>query len=142
MYGSINAAGLRALPTGGSPLPRRPWLRPGTPPGTVSRFYYVPLPSSRQCTNPPGGNRRWHDCRPHPACWPRRRGGTEAVLHMVDYAFHEDTWSADLETVLKRIHSQWTPQVRQRMNDLYGEALNAFLSYAGIEPHDTGLQGN
>ncbi|MBR7833278.1 hypothetical protein KDL01_08375 [Actinospica durhamensis] len=62
-----------------------------------------------------------------------RRGGTEAVLHMVDYAFHEDTWSADLETVLRRIHSQWTPEVRARMNDLYGEALGAFLSYAGIE---------
>jgi hypothetical protein len=63
-----------------------------------------------------------------------RRGGTEAVLHMVDYAFHEDTWSADLETVLRRIHAQWPPQVRARMNSLYGEALGAFLSYAGIEP--------
>lgn len=70
-----------------------------------------------------------------------RRGGTEAVLHMVDYAFHEDTWNADLETVLRRIHSQWTPQVRQRMNELYGEALNAFLSYAGIEPHEPGFPG-
>lgn len=65
-----------------------------------------------------------------------RRGGTEAVLHMVDYAFHEDTWSADLETVLRRIHAQWTPEVRRHMNDLYGEALGAFLSYAGIDPRD------
>lgn len=63
-----------------------------------------------------------------------RRGGTEAVLHLVDYAFHEDTWSSDLETVLRRIHEQWPPAVKRQMNDLYGEALNAFLSYAGIDP--------
>lgn len=69
-----------------------------------------------------------------------RRGGTEAVLHMVDYAFHEDTWSADLETVLRRIHAQWPPQVRTRMNSLYGEALGAFLSYAGIEPDEPPAQ--
>ena len=71
-----------------------------------------------------------------------RRGGTEAVLHMVDYAFHEDTWSADLETVLRRIHAQWTPEVRRHMNDLYGEALGAFLSYAGIEAHDAAHPGS
>ncbi len=53
---------------------------------------------------------------------------TEAVLHMVDYAFHEDTWSADLDTILRRILRKWPPEVRAQMNALYGEALNAFLS--------------
>lgn len=71
-----------------------------------------------------------------------RRGRTEAVLHMVDYAFHEDTWSADLETVLRRIHAQWPPEVRRHMNELYGEALGAFLSYAGIESHDAAHPGS
>jgi hypothetical protein len=74
-----------------------------------------------------------------------RRGGTEAVLHMVDYAFHEDTWAADFETVLRRIHAKWPPDVRAQMNNLYGEALKAFLSYAGIdpdEPADPGIGWN
>ncbi|WP_046469455.1 DEAD/DEAH box helicase family protein [Allosalinactinospora lopnorensis] len=61
-----------------------------------------------------------------------RRGGTEAILHLVDYAFHEDTWSSDLETILGRISEQWTSEVREQMNGLYGQALDAFLSYAGL----------
>lgn len=63
-----------------------------------------------------------------------RRGGTSMGLHLVDYAFQDDTWSSDLVTVIKRLHSRWPTEVRQRMNDLYGEALGAFLSYAGIDP--------
>jgi hypothetical protein len=66
-----------------------------------------------------------------------RRGGTNAVLHMVDYAFQEDAWSADLNTIIRRIHSKWSPQEREQMNRMYGEALNAFLSYAGISPELT-----
>lgn len=66
-----------------------------------------------------------------------RRGGTNAVLHMVDYAFQEDAWSADLNTIIQRIHAKWTPEEREQMNRMYGEALNAFLSYAGISPELT-----
>ncbi|WP_406139514.1 hypothetical protein OH828_20660 [Streptomyces anulatus] len=143
MYGSINAAGLRALPTGGGPLPSQAlaeardaaWDRLALLLRTAPQF--TAMHKSLQEEIVAGMIVDLIQLAGR-----ARRGGTEAVLHMVDYAFHEDTWSADLETVLKRIHSQWTPQVRQRMNDLYGEALNAFLSYAGIEPHDTGLQGN
>jgi hypothetical protein len=63
-----------------------------------------------------------------------RRGGTEAVLHLVDYAFHDDMWSSDLGTILGRIHAKWPPDVRAQMNNLYGGALEAFLRYAGIDP--------
>lgn len=61
-----------------------------------------------------------------------RRGGTDAVLHMIDYAFQEDAWSADLNTIIRRIHSKWSPEEREQVNRMYGEALNAFLSYAGV----------
>lgn len=63
-----------------------------------------------------------------------RRGGTDMTLHLVDYAFHEDSWQADLGNILRRIHSNWSPQIRQQMNAIYREALAAFLAYAGIDP--------
>ncbi|WP_066946624.1 hypothetical protein [Microtetraspora fusca] len=137
MYGSINAAGLRALPTGGSADPSQAlaeardaaWERLALLLRTAPQF--TAMHKSLQEEVVAGMIVDLIQLAGR-----ARRGGTEAVLHMVDYAFHEDTWSADLETVLRRIHSKWTPEVRQRMNDLYGEALNAFLSYAGIEPHE------
>jgi hypothetical protein len=141
MYGSINAAGLRALPAGGAPNPSQAlavareaaWDRLSLLLRTAPQF--TAMHKSLQEEVIAGVIVDLIQLAGR-----ARRGGTEAVLHMVDYAFHEDTWSADLETVLRRIHSQWTPEVRQRMNDLYGEALRAFLSYAGIEPHDPARQ--
>ena len=143
MYGSINAAGLRALPAGGVPDPSRAlaeareaaWDRLSLLLRTAPQF--TAMHKSLQEEVVAGMIVDLIQLAGR-----ARRGGTEAVLHMVDYAFHEDTWSADLETVLRRIHSQWTPEVRQRMNALYGEALGAFLSYAGIEPHDPAHQGS
>jgi hypothetical protein len=143
MYASINAAGLRALPVGGSPDPSQAlahareaaWERLALLLRTAAQF--TSMHKSLQEEIVAGMIVDLIQLAGR-----ARRGGTEAVLHMVDYAFHEDTWSADLETVLRRIHSQWTPQVRQQMNALYGEALNAFLSYAGIEPHEPGQPGN
>jgi hypothetical protein len=141
MYGSINAAGLRALPAGGAPDPSRAlggaleaaWDRLSLLLRSAPQFTAMHKPLQEEVVAGMIVDLIQLAGR-------ARRGGTEAVLHMVDYAFHEDTWSADLETVLRRIHSQWTPEVRQRMNDLYGEALRAFLSYAGIEPHDPARQ--
>jgi hypothetical protein len=141
MYGSINAAGLRALPAGGAPDPSRAlagaqeaaWDRLSLLLRTAPQFTAMHKPLQEEVVAGMIVDLIQLAGR-------ARRGGTEAVLHMVDYAFHEDTWSADLETVLRRIHSQWTPEVRQRMNDLYGEALRAFLSYAGIEPDDPARQ--
>lgn len=65
-----------------------------------------------------------------------RRGGTDMTLHLVDYAFHEDSWQSDLAGILRRMHRRWSPQVRTQMNAIYREALAAFLAYAGIEPDD------
>ncbi|GLF95258.1 hypothetical protein [Streptomyces yaizuensis] len=65
-----------------------------------------------------------------------RRGETDMILHIVDHSLHDTKFSADLATIIRRIHDNWTSEQRSTMNELYGQALNAFLSYAGVP--DTG----
>jgi hypothetical protein len=65
-----------------------------------------------------------------------RRGGTDMTLHLVDYAFHEDSWQSDLANILRRMYHSWHPDQRRQMNAIYREALAAFLAYAGIEISD------
>jgi hypothetical protein len=65
-----------------------------------------------------------------------RRGGTDMTLHLVDYAFHEDSWQSDLANILRRIYGKWTADQRHKMNAIYREALAAFLAYAGIDVSD------
>jgi hypothetical protein len=62
-----------------------------------------------------------------------RRGGTDMTLHLVDYAFHEDSWQSDLANILRRIYDNWHPDQRRQMNAIYREALATFLAYAGID---------
>ncbi|GGN37706.1 hypothetical protein FHR83_005357 [Actinoplanes campanulatus] len=62
-----------------------------------------------------------------------RRGGTNMTLHLVDHAFHEDSWQADLGNILRRMHAKWHPAQRRQMNAIYREALGAFMAYAGID---------
>jgi hypothetical protein len=62
-----------------------------------------------------------------------RRGGTDMTLHLVDYAFHEDSWQSDLANILRRIYGKWTTSQRHKMDAIYREALAAFLAYAGID---------
>lgn len=62
-----------------------------------------------------------------------RRGGTDMTLHLVDYAFHEDSWKTDLPNILRRMYEGWHPDIRRQMNAIYREALAAFLAYAGID---------
>ena len=61
-----------------------------------------------------------------------RRGETDMHLHIVDYSLHDTTFSSDLAAIIKRIYRNWTPEQRAIMDELYGQALNAFLEYAGI----------
>jgi hypothetical protein len=65
-----------------------------------------------------------------------RRGGTDMTLHLVDYAFHEDSWQSDLANILRRIYGKWTADQRHKMDAIYREALAAFLAYAGIDVSD------
>ncbi|MGW6074696.1 hypothetical protein ACWF09_00830 [Streptomyces sp. NPDC055186] len=135
MYASVNAAGLHVLPAGGTTDPddaleearAAAWQRLELILRAAPQFTSMPKSLQEEVVAGVVVDLIQLAGR-------ARRGGTEAVLHLVDYAFHEDTWSSDLETVLRRIHDQWPPAVKRQMNDLYGEALNAFLSYAGIDP--------
>lgn len=135
MYASVNAAGLHALPEGGTADPDDALEKART--AAWQRLELI-LRATPQFTSMPKSLQEEVVAGVVvdliQLAGRARRGGTEAVLHLVDYAFHEDTWSSDLETVLRRIHEQWPPSVKRQMNDLYGEALNAFLSYAGIDP--------
>ncbi len=65
-----------------------------------------------------------------------RRGGTDMTLHLVDYAFHEDSWQSDLANILRRMYDRWHPAERRQMNAIYREALAAFMAYAGIDMTD------
>ncbi|MCF4123028.1 hypothetical protein L1785_18795 [Antribacter sp. KLBMP9083] len=135
MYGSINAAGLNALLASQEPDPARALAEAREAAG--DRLSLL-LRAAPQFASMP------HVLQEEviagvlvdliQLAGRARRGGTDAVLHMVDYAFQEDAWSADLNTIIRRIHSKWSPDERQQMNRMYGEALNAFLSYAGISP--------
>lgn len=61
-----------------------------------------------------------------------RRGETDMHLYIVDYSLHDTTFSSDLAAIIKRIYRNWTDEQRAIMDELYGQALNAFLEYAGI----------
>lgn len=61
-----------------------------------------------------------------------RRGGTGMNLVLVDYAFQNATWRADLATVINRIYTSWTDEEKARMRVYYGDVLEMFLTYAGI----------
>jgi hypothetical protein len=138
MYGSVNAAGINALPPDGSSdsaaalatASTEAWEQLGRILRSAPQFSTMLGTLQEQVVAGMLVNLIQLAGR-------ARRGGTNMGLHLVDYAFQDETWSSDLVTVIKRIHSRWTPEVRQRMNDLYGEALGAFLSYAGIDPTET-----
>lgn len=136
MYGSINAAGISALPSGGSADPvealrvasEEAWQQLGLILRSPTQFSAMTHTLQEQVIAGMLIDLIQLAGR-------ARRGGTDMNLHLVDYAFQDETWSSDLMTIIKRIHSRWPPEVQQRMNDLYGEALGAFLSYAGIDPN-------
>ena len=121
MYASVNAAGLRALP-GGDPVAAREaarhaaWERLSlimrSAPGfaSTSKEIQEEIVAGMIVDMIQLAGRA-------------RRGGTDMTLHLVDYAFHEDSWQADLASVIRRIYSKWTPDERSKMNAIYREAL-------------------
>ncbi|WP_134731103.1 hypothetical protein [Amycolatopsis nivea] len=58
-----------------------------------------------------------------------RRGGTPAVLHLVDGAFHDNRGSG-FASLVTRLERAWTPDQRRWMTEFYGDTLQAFLDYA------------
>ncbi|MGW2214128.1 hypothetical protein ACWCSD_04000 [Nonomuraea sp. NPDC001684] len=134
MYGSVNAAGINSLPTSGAADPIEVLQTART---TARDHLATIMRSSPQLSTMDlilqeqmvagmlvsliqlAGR--------------ARRGGTNMELHFVDYAFHDETWSSDLASIIERMASRWLPEERRQMTELYGEAVNAFLAYAGVD---------
>ncbi|GHJ49063.1 hypothetical protein Cs7R123_64050 [Catellatospora sp. TT07R-123] len=134
MYASINAAGLRALPAGPSADPvaalqvarQAAWERLGVIMRSAPGFVATRPELQEEIVAGMIVDMIQLAGR-------ARRGGTDMTLHLVDYAFHEDSWQSDLANILRRMYEQWHPDQRKQMNAIYREALAAFLAYAGID---------
>jgi hypothetical protein len=60
-----------------------------------------------------------------------RRGGTPAVLHLVDEAFFDAQVGTDFATLITRLRAAWIDAgVLEQMRQLYGTTLEAFFDYA------------
>ncbi|MFD5552631.1 hypothetical protein ACFWIA_02185 [Streptomyces sp. NPDC127068] len=60
-----------------------------------------------------------------------RRGGTPAVLHLVDGAFHDRHGGTDFATLILQLREKWRRDgVLHDMRAYYGTTLEAFLTYA------------
>jgi hypothetical protein len=138
MYGSVHVAGLNAMPRAGSDDPLRAlevgreaaWKRLGLIMRSAAGFTNTSPELQEEIVAGMVVDMVQLAGR-------ARRGGTDMTLHLVDHAFHEDAWQADLGNILRRMHAAWTPEVRERMNQIYREALAAFLAYAGIDTTGT-----
>ena len=131
MYASVNAAGLKALP-GGDPVAalqaarRAAWERLGVIMRSAPGFASTDKELQEEIVAGMIVDMIQLAGR-------ARRGGTDMTLHLVDYAFHEDSWQSDLANILRRIYGKWNLDERSKMNAIYREALAAFLAYAGID---------
>ena len=59
-----------------------------------------------------------------------RRGGTSAVLHLVDGAFHDESGGNDLATLIRDLETRWSADVKADLRAYYGTTFDAILAYA------------
>jgi len=134
MHASVNAAGVNTLPVGGSDTPLAE-LR------SAGEASWKQL--SKILRSPARFSNMDHDLRKElvagmlvlliQLAGRARRGETDMTLHIVDHAIHDQKFSSDLATIIKQIYADWNPEQRTIMNELYGQALQAFLTYAGLD---------
>ncbi|MCM2413233.1 hypothetical protein [Streptomyces sp. RKAG290] len=134
LHASVNAAGFNTLPVGGSDEPLAV-LR------TASEASWKQL--TKILRSPARFSNMDHDLRKElvagmlvlliQLAGRARRGETDMTLHIVDHSIHDKKFSSDLATIIEQIYRDWTPKQREIMNELYGQALQAFLTYAGLD---------
>jgi hypothetical protein len=62
-----------------------------------------------------------------------RRGGTPATIYLADGAFLDPTVGPDLASLIRRLRDRWhNDGVLDRLRELYGTTLDAFLTYADM----------
>jgi hypothetical protein len=59
-----------------------------------------------------------------------RRGGTSAVLHLVDGAFHDESVGNDLATLIRELEAGWSADVKASLHAYYGTTFEEILAYA------------
>ncbi|MET8160386.1 hypothetical protein ABZT47_28840 [Sphaerisporangium sp. NPDC005289] len=134
LHASVNAVGINSLPPGGSDEPLAALM-------TASDASWRQL--SKILRSPARFSNMDHDLRKElvasmlvmliQLAGRARRGETDMTLHIVDHSIHDKKFSSDLATIIKQIHADWNPEQRAVMNELYGQALQAFLTYAGLD---------
>ena len=134
MHASVNAAGINTLPPGGSDEPLIVLRKAG-------EASWKQL--SKILRSPARFSNMDHDLRKElvagmlvmliQLAGRARRGETDMTLHIVDHSIHDKKFSSDLATIIKQIYDDWDPEQREIMNELYGQALQAFLTYAGLD---------
>lgn len=134
MHASVNAAGINTLPPGGSDEPLTVLRK-------ASEASWKHL--SKILRSPARFSNMDHDLRKElvagmlvlliQLAGRARRGETDMTLHIVDHSIHDKKFSSDLATIIKQIYADWNPEQREIMNELYGQALQAFLTYAGLD---------
>nr|WP_203673088.1 hypothetical protein [Streptomyces sp. SID13666] len=134
LHASVNASGFNTLPVGGSDEPLAV-LR------TASEASWKQL--TKILRSPARFSSMDHDLRKElvagmlvlliQLAGRARRGETDMTLHIVDHSIHDKKFSSDLASIIKQIYYDWTPEQRFIMNELYGQALQAFLTYAGLD---------
>ncbi|MFI7290006.1 hypothetical protein ACIBRY_25660 [Streptomyces anulatus] len=134
LHASVNAAGFNTLPAGGSDEPLAV-LR------AASEASWKQL--TKILRSPARFSNMDHDLRKElvagmlvlliQLAGRARRGETDMTLHIVDHSIHDKKFSSDLATIIEQIYRDWTPKQREIMNELYGQALQAFLTYAGLD---------
>ncbi|GAA3083830.1 hypothetical protein JOF29_004435 [Kribbella aluminosa] len=66
-----------------------------------------------------------------------RRGGDNAEIHLVDYAFHDTSGKSDLASLIRQIRDNWHNEGQlDLMQSLYGDTLQAIFTFADQRQED------
>jgi hypothetical protein len=61
-----------------------------------------------------------------------RRGGTDVELYLVDGAFYDPRYGADIPGLLRYYYANLTPVEQRELSRIYGSTLTSWLDFAGI----------
>ncbi|MCX5215597.1 hypothetical protein OG689_41320 [Kitasatospora sp. NBC_00240] len=133
LHASVNAAGMNALPPGGSDNPvaalraaqEAAWAR-------LMMILRSPANFSNITTDLQEELVATMIVQLIQLAGRGRRGETDMRLFIVDESMNDASFSAGMAAIIRRIEQSWNPEQRTVMQELYGEALKAFLAYADM----------
>ncbi|MEU1287694.1 hypothetical protein [Kitasatospora sp. NPDC005856] len=133
LHASVNAAGMNALPPGGSDRPLEAiHAAQGAAWARLMMILRSPANFSNITTDLQEELVATMIVQLIQLAGRGRRGETDMRLFIVDESMNDATFSAGMAAIIRRIERAWTPDQRTVMEELYGEALKAFLAYADM----------